>query len=198
MLDRISVIGIRIPNIRRMKDDERNPIMKAKVEALVQKLRDPEMNYNVAFVRHLNRQARNPDKTVLEVRFGSSEQANSIRQNFVKKRNDAEFEDINITPTVRLATRVRIEILLAIIKVLKNQDSTISKAQCLQYVAKPILKIFRKDEHGNEFSRVMTFIDAVLYVKENSLEHHLDLQRAYQRAGSAFRGTMSQHFVLMA
>lgn len=198
MLDRLNIIGIRIQNIKGMKDEERNPIMKQKVESLVSKLREEGQEIEVVFVRHLNRQARNPENTVLEVRFKSEQQAGFVRANFIKKKESPDFENINITPTVRLATRVRVELIQAVARVIKQEDSMVSKTQCLQFVPKPILKVFRKDRRGTEYSTVMTFIDCVVWVMENDLEKKLDLKWAYKRAGSAFKGTLNQHFVLMS
>ena len=44
----------------------------------------------------------------------------------------------------------------------------------------------------------MTFIEAVCWVKENDYCNTIKLGRAYERAGSAFRATMTQNFVLMS
>jgi hypothetical protein len=197
MMDRITIIGIRIPNIRRMKDAERVSTMKSKVEGFLSKLKDEGQRIDVIFVRHLNRQARNPENTVLEVRLGNGEQALSVRNKFVKVRDETEWENFNITPTVRLATRVRIEILQAVSKVVKAKDTSVSRTQCLQFVNKPVLKVFRKDDRGNEYFRVMSFIDSVVWIIENEFEKQLDLRKAYQKAGSNFRSTITQHFVIM-
>jgi hypothetical protein len=146
----------------------------------------------------LNRKSRFPDNTVLEVRFQNETQAKSIRANYVKVRDSEDLENFNITPTVRLATRVRVEILQAVSKLMRQQDSSVSKVHCLQFVPKPVLKVFRKDVRGNEFPIVMSFIDCVLWALENDLEKSLDLKKAYQKAGSAFKGRMPQHFVVMS
>lgn len=198
MQDRLTIIGIRIPNINKMKDAEKNPAMKSKVEELVTKLKDHDKDCEVIFIRHLNRQAKRPENTVLEVRFKDERQAGMVRSNFIKNRESSDLENINITPTVRLATRVRVEILQSISDVIKRHDGSVVKIQCLQFVAKPILKVYRKGPRGEEYVKVMTFIDSVIWIKENALDDQLNLRKAYQRAGSAFRGTMGQHFVVMS
>jgi hypothetical protein len=198
MLDRLTVLGIRIPNIRRMKDQDRIQMMRQKVEELFDKLKEEGQVYEIIFVKHLNRQARNPDNTVLEVRLGDSKQAGDIRSKFIQKRTSSEWENYNITPAVRLSTRVRVELLQAIGRVIKADDETVSRTQCLQFVPRPVLKVYRKDSRGNEFHRIMTFIDCVIWVMENNLEKSLDLKKAYERAGSNFSGTLAQHFVLMS
>jgi len=198
MLDRLTIIGIKIQDLGRMKDDERNPLMKSKVEETIKKIVDDDQEFEVVFVRHLNRQSRSTDFTILEVRFKSEKQAADVRSSFIKKRNSAGLENINITPTVRLATRVRIEILQAIGIAMKKEDSSVTKTQCLQFVPKPVLKVFRSDSRGQEYSRVMTFADCIIWTLENDAEKSLGLKKAYDRAGSAFRGLMSQHFVIMA
>ena len=50
---------------------------------------------------------------------------------------------------------------------------------------------------GTEVTRSMSFIEAVCWVKEQGLLNVVDLKKARERAGSSFRGTMAQHFVLM-
>jgi hypothetical protein len=198
MLDRITILGIRIKNINKMRDAERNPLMRSKVEEFISQFKEKDQEYQIEFVRHLNRKSRFPDNTVLEVRFRDEAQARSIRTNYIKIRDNSDLDNFNVTPTVRLATRVRIEILQAVSKLVRQHDSSVSKVHCLQFVSKPVLKVFRKDVRGNEYPTVMSFIDCVIWTLENDLEKSLDLRKAYQKAGSAFKGRMSQHFVIMS
>ena len=105
---------------------------------------------------------------------------------------------MNINPVVRLSTRVRVEILHSVVDLYKRHDPTVVRAMCLQYIPKPVIKIIRKSAGGTEFARTMTFIEAVCWVKENDYCNAIKLGRAYERAGSAFRATMTQNFVLMS
>jgi len=198
MLDRLTISGIQIQNIRRMKDIERNPLMRTKVEEAINMFKEEDLEFQIAFIRHLNRQARKPDDTVLEVRFKDSKQAASVRSSYIKKKDDPTLDGLFITPTVRLATRVRVEVLQAIARLVKKEDSTVTKTQCVQFIPKPILKVFRKDSNGSEYFRTMTFIDSVVWVKENDVEKKLDLTKAYRRAGAAFKGILAQNFVIMS
>jgi len=202
MLDRLTIMGIKITDVRKMKEAEKIPIMKSKLEELLQKLKEEGQAFEVVFVRHLNRQSkgqnRNQDYVIMEARFASAKQASDIRTNFIKKRNAPGLDGINITPAVRLSTRVRIELMQAVATELKKSDREITKTQCVQFVPKPVLKIFRNDSRGNEYSRIMTFSDCVVWVIENDAEKRLNLTKAYECAGSAFRGMMPQHFVIMS
>ena len=123
-------------------------------------------------------------------------QAKLLRAAFVEKQMSLP-EKINVTPVVSLATRVRVEMLHSIASLYMRQDSTVTKALCLQYLPKPVIKVVRKNHAGIEVSRTMTFIEAICWVKSESLTRSLDLRKAYDRAGASCRGTLSQHFVLM-
>ena len=102
-----------------------------------------------------------------------------------------------MTPVVRLATRVRVEMMHSISNLYMRRDPTVVKALCLQYLPKPVIKTVRKNHAGVEISRTMTFIEAICWVKVEGLSTSVDLRKAYERAGASFRGTLNQHFVLM-
>lgn len=104
---------------------------------------------------------------------------------------------INITPVVRVATRVRIEMLHSIAQLLKRRDPTVISSMCVQYIPKPVIKVVRRTYAGLQNTRSMSFIEAVSWVKEQGLERFVDLSKAYDRAGATFRSTMAQTFVLM-
>ena len=67
----------------------------------------------------------------------------------------------------------------------------------MQYIPKPVIKIIRRSAGGVEFARTMTFAEAVCWVKEEGHGAAINLSKAYERAGSAFRGTLTQTFVLL-
>jgi len=197
MLDRVTVVGLSIPGLFEMRDNDKIEPMRERLQELFDYLADEGQKFEAGYVRHLNRQLRGRRTAVIEVRLGSEKQAGELRTNFIKKRDNRELNGVNIIPSVRLATRVRVEILHAIGNVIKSKDSTVTKTQCLQFIPKPILKITREDPRGHEFVRSMTFIEAIVWIKENGHEKLVDLQKAYDRAGSAFRGVLSQSFVIM-
>jgi len=135
---------------------------------------------------------------VIEAKFAAEKQAIDFRANFVKRKKESgEFDNLNIMPVVRLATRVRVEMMQAIARCLKQKDSTIDRAFCAQFVPKPLIKIVRKDRSGNELIRHMSFLESVSWLKENNMDKVVDMSKAYIKAGSAFRGTLQQTFVVL-
>ncbi len=93
--------------------------------------------------------------------------------------------------SVSLSTRVRVDIMKAMAK--KISDKTMT-AHVAAYSSRPILHVRQvgKPESAN---RAYTFIDAVL--NYGGSVNQLDLDEAYRRAGSAFRGQLEQHFVVL-
>ena len=130
------------------------------------------------------------------MKLADAKQAKELRNEFVKKQKSLA-EKINITPVVRLATRVRVEIMHSIAQLVARSDSTVTKAMCVQFIPKPVIKVVRRSFAGIESARSMTFTEAVCWVKQQGLERALDLRKAYERVGAAFRGTRAQHFVLL-
>ena len=195
-LNKVSVSGLVIEGIQTMTESDRIQAMRAKVQEVIDLVKEPEQVFEIQFVRHLNRTARGQKFADVEVKFGDVSQAKTFRDNFVKKRKTLP-EKINVTPVVRLATRVRVEIMFAICTQLKRHDPSIIRAMCLQYVPKPVIKTVSKTASGGESVRTMTFVDAIRWVKANGYIGRLDLNKAYDRAGASFRGTLAQNFVLM-
>ena len=196
MLNKITISGVAIENITNMDEQRKIRVMRSKVEEIFDLLKEPNQEFEIQFVRHLNNQVRGQKTSVLEVRLPDAKQAKDIRQEFVKKSKSLK-EKINITPVVRLATRVRVEIMHSVCEAMKKQDKSITKANCLQFVPKPVIKVTRKMASGAESTQTMSFIDAVNWVYANGLEQTIHLGKARARAGASFRGTLAQHFVLL-
>ena len=194
MLNRITISGVEIENLGNMTETEKIRAMREKVTGICESLKEEGQEFEIQFVRHLNNQVRGQKYSVIEVKFPDAKQAKEIRAAFVKKRKSLS-DKINISPVVRLATRVRIEIMHAVCDALKRIDTTISRANCLQFVPKPVIKYTRKSATGNETTRTWTFIDAVTWAKDNA--DVVDLKKARERAGATFRGTLAQHFVIL-
>ena len=121
---------------------------------------------------------------------------------FIAARNSGgeaatSLSGINVAPVVRLATRVRVEIMRAIADQMKKMDKTIAKAFCLQFVPRPIIKIIRKNAAGVELTRTKSFIEAVCWAKEEDLIDVIDWKPANDRAGSSFAGRKPQFFVVL-
>ena len=196
MLNRVTISGLVIPDLFKMSDSDKIKAMKSKVMETIDLVKEQEQIFEIVFVRHLNRQVRGQKSAVVEAKFASEQQAKTFRAQFVKHYATYK-EKFNVTPVVRLATRVRIEIMHSVCTLLKRQDPTIARANCLQFIPKPVIKILRKSTAGTETTRTMTFIEAVCWIREQSLTKVIDLKKAYDRAGASFRGTLAQHFVLM-
>ena len=196
MLNRVTISGVIIEGLFSMRDTDKVDAMKTKVREIINQLKDEGQEFQVLFVRHLNKQKRGQSSAVIEVRFSDEKQAKLFRSMFVKKQKELP-EKINVTPVVRLATRVRVEMMHSISNLYMRHDSSISRCLCLQYLPKPVIKTVRKNSAGVEMSRTMTFIEAICWVKAEGLTRSLDLKKAYDRAGASFRGTLNQHFVLM-
>ena len=119
-----------------------------------------------------------------------------MRSEFVKKRK-ALTEKVNITPVVRLASRVRVEMMHSIAATIKRLDPSVERAMCLQYAPKPVIKVVRKTAAGAEVTKTMSFTESITWVKVNGLENRIDWSKAHDRAGASFRGTLAQIFVLL-
>ena len=200
MLNRLTMTGITLEGLDKMTSEERIKAIKDKVDEIIGIVKKDDKVYKVVFVKHLNPQVRGQQKAAIEVKLESEKQASDLRADFVQQRKDKNPdlpEKMNISPVVRLATRVRIEILHSVTNLLLRHDSTIIRAMCLQYIPKPVIKIIRRSAGGNEYARTMTFAEAVCWVKEEGYTSSIGLSRAYERAGSAFRGTLTQSFVLL-
>ena len=201
MLNRVIFSKVNMPNLANLTDEARLNAIKGRINEIIESVKSPDKQYKILFVKHLNHRVRGQKKGVIEVKLESPQQAADLRADFVKMQKESEEDRatrMNINPVVRLSTRVRVEILHSVVDLYKRHDPSVVRAMCLQYIPKPVIKIIRKSAGGTEFARTMTFIEAVCWVKENDYCNTIKLGRAYERAGSAFRATMTQNFVLMS
>jgi hypothetical protein len=182
MLNWVVVNGIRIPNISRMTENEKVPLMKTKVKELAVELTSGTegegQEWEVVFVRDLNKQRRGLDSTIIESKFASEKQALEFRKNYTEKKSSKQYEGLIVTPSVRLATRVRVEIMFAICNLLTQHDKTILRTTCVQYVPRPMIKISRKIGE-QESVKMMSFVEAVSWVKESEPEKVIHLGKAH-------------------
>ena len=195
MLNRVTVSGVDLPELQTAQEGDRVKIMKDKIAELFDLIKSPDQTYEVVFVRHLNRQKRGAKYAVIEVKLADAKQAQEIRSGFVKKRKELP-DKLNVSPVVRLATRVRIEIMHAIADLFKKYDRSVTSAYCLQYIPKPVIKLIRKSA-GVESSRTVSFCDAISWVQDQNLLDVIDLRKARERAGPSLTSTLSQHFVIL-
>jgi hypothetical protein len=133
---------------------------------------------------------------MVEVRLNSVEAAVGVRKAYAEKRKEGEgliLGKLYMSNSVTLSTRVRIDILKAIAKKITNPKES---AYVAAYSSRPILHVRTKNEKGEEtMNRAYTFTDAIIRYGQNLVKQ--DLEEAYKRAGTAFRGQLEQHFVVL-
>jgi len=130
---------------------------------------------------------------MVEVRLDKVEFASSIRRAFAEKSKSklltGDFEQLFITNSVNLATRVRIDVMKAIAQKVASDRV---KTYVVGFVSRPVLHV-KKLTDGSQTT--FTFVDSILAY--GNLIRPADLSTAYKRAGVAFDGQMQQNFVLM-
>ena len=203
-LDRVIFTGMYIEGFYRMSGEEKIEIMKSKTQALVHKVMGAE-DIRIEFVNQVNKSARSGPVT-MNARFNSGEAAKLFRGKFARMMKDHnrdgtmpnEYRGINVMPSQRLATRVRIDIMRSIADYIMEETDGKARAFVIAHIPKPILKveIARK---GATYTRSLEFTEAIEYVRihhDRSLRG-LKLHQAYARAGSAFKRNLQQYFVIL-
>jgi len=134
---------------------------------------------------------------MVEIKLDKPENALAIRKAFAIKRKEkslpTNLDTIFITNCVNLATRVRIDILKAIARRITNKDD---QAYVSGFISRPMMHI--KKAGAPTTSRPLqsfTFTDAVS--RFSNLLKKEELMTAYERAGIAFSGQLSQTFVVL-
>ena len=153
----------------------------------------PDFNGEIGFINQGKNNGR--DIPMAEVKLGSVEEATSIRKAFAEKRKEGDGKSVGrlyVSNSVSLSTIVRIDILKAMAKKLSNNKEA---AHVAAYSSRPILHVKAQGAGKDQTTRAFTFIDAI--IKYGGILTKADLDEAYKRAGSAFRGQMEQHFVVL-
>jgi len=153
----------------------------------------PDFDGKIGFINQGKNNGR--DIPMVEVKLPTVEIAIGLRKAFAEKRKENDGKALGklyVANSVSLSTRVRIDILKAIAKKLTN---TKDSAHVASYSSRPILHVKTAVPSGEPQNRAYTFIDAV--ARYGGVLVQQDLDEAYRRAGSAFRGTMEQHFVVL-
>jgi hypothetical protein len=203
--DRFVITGIYIPGFYRLREMEARI---AKMKSAVQSVVDLVMgdgNLKAEFVTQVNRSSRS-GPVVINVRMQNAEAARNFRTTFAKKMKDYnkdgsvpnELRGVNVHPVQRLATRVRIDVLRSLADVIKEDSDDRVSAYVISHIPKPVMKVeIRMKE--KTYTRTFSYTEAIEYVRLNhdSKLKTLKLHQAYARAGSSFRGSMEQIFVVM-
>jgi hypothetical protein len=125
---------------------------------------------------------------IMEIKLGSKESALNIKRIFRDlKRDDIRIEDdMYVTNNYTQATRVRIEIMRAIVKKCATEED---RMFLNQYCNRPFVRVTNT---RTRIEKVMTFTDLVQNYGCRVEDKDLDL--AYKRAGKKFKGQMGQIF----
>jgi hypothetical protein len=132
---------------------------------------------------------------MVEVRLNSVEVAVEVRKAFAEKRKEGDGKTLRrlyMSNSVTLSTRVRVDIMKAISKKVTNSKDS---AYVAAYSSRPILHVRSQGKSGEVTNRAYTFIDSI--IKFGKVLLRSDLDDAYRRAGTAFRGQLEQHFVVL-
>lgn len=152
---------------------------------------DNSIKGRILFVNHGKRQGR--DIPMVEVKLESRETALKIRKAFVaKKRSGHDFGRLHLANSVTLATRIRSDVMRAI----SAQFSVEGKLDMFvsTYSSRPVLHV--KETYQDQVrAYALTYADAVAKYGDQLDEQYLN--DAYRKVGSAFKGQLEQHFLVL-
>ena len=206
-LDRVTITGVKIENFHKSAEHEKPAAMKAAVNSIIALVTSEadKTNRTVVFTRHRNKHIRNAQTVVIEARFQDSKQGVAFRKDFVatykRLKADGQLPDeltgVSVFPVQTLATRVRACLLQSMARVVDEATGPNITAYCQQFNTRPTLKIITKLNGDNTSYQTFGFVDAILKLKSNNDLHRVFLNDAYQKAGSNFKGTLEQNFVVL-
>jgi hypothetical protein len=154
----------------------------------------PDFDGDIGFINQGKSNGR--EIPMVEVRLKSVDVAAAIRKAYAEKRKEGDGSSMGrlyMSNSVTLSTRVRIDILKSISKKITNEKES---GYVAAYSSRPILHVRTKTGKGDEvINRAYTFTDAIIRFGETLKKQ--DLDEAYKRAGTAFRGQLEQHFVVL-
>jgi hypothetical protein len=189
--DRIIMTGLTSSNPPPRDKAQRSQWIRQIVVDMIKSFK-PDFDGKIGFVN----QGKNNGKEIpmVEVKLGSIESAASIRKAFAEKRKEGDGKSLGrlyVANSVTLSTRVRIDVMKAIArKISKGSEA----AHVAAFSSRPILHV-KSIGSGDSNIRAFTFIDAI--IRYGAVLVQADLDEAYRRAGSAFRGQLEQHFVVL-
>jgi len=158
------------------------------------KMVKPDFNGTLGFVNQGKSSGK--DIPMVEIRLNSVEAAIGVRKAYAEKRKEGDGNSLGklyMANSVTLSTRVRVDIMKAVAKKVTNAKES---AYVAAYSSRPILHVRTKNAKGEELvTRSYTFTDSIIRYGHMLLKQ--DLEEAYKRAGTAFKGQMEQHFVVL-
>jgi len=190
--DRIIMTGLTSKSPAPADRHKRNEWMRTLVVDTIKRFK-PDFDGRIVFIN----QGKNNGKEIpmVEAKLASVEAATAVRKSFAEKRKENDGKALGklyIANSVSLSTRVRVDIMKAIAKKVSNDKES---AHVAAYSSRPILHVKTNQARGDPISRAYTFIDAVIRFGKNLVRD--DLGEAYRRAGTAFKGQMEQHYVVL-
>ncbi len=113
------------------------------------------------------------------------------------KRIAPDLVDLQVITVVRLATRIRLDIVKSITA---RIESGTEVAYVPNFLPRPIMHIKRKSAEGEATGsrahiKTLTFVDSI--TEYGGLVGKGDLAKAYEKAKDHFKGMMSQHFMVL-
>jgi hypothetical protein len=190
--DRIVITGLTSSSPPPVDKDQKKAWLRNLVMEAITKVK-PDFSGVLGFINQGKSNGR--DMPMVEVRLNSVEAAVEVRKAFAEKRKEGDGKSLGrlyMSNSVTLSTRVRVDIMKAISKKISNAKDS---AYVAAYSSRPILHVRTQGKAGEVTNRAYTFIDSI--IKFGRVLMRCDLDDAYRRAGTAFRGQLEQHFVVL-
>ena len=205
-MNKVVVSGLSIPEMWSEGKDWKDRVAMIKENVLeLFKFVDPANKYDIGFVKHLNQRLK-ASRQIVEVTLETEKQGRGIRKALsgqIKIWKNTKFPEcmngVSISPSLTIATRVRIAILKAIAAAIKKKSDDYN-AWVIQHVARPVLKIEKKTKNGETQENSFGFTQSIAYMMRELPECKLsrqDLFDAYTIAGKRFGPEIGHFFVLM-
>jgi hypothetical protein len=190
--DRIVITGLTSTIPQPMDKELRKTWLRNLVLDVIKKVK-PDFDGTLGFINQGKSNGR--DMPMVEVRLNSVEVATGVRKAFAEKRKEGDGKSLGrlyMSNSVTLSTRVRVDIMKAISKKIASSNES---AYVAAYSSRPILHVRSTGTNGEVINRAYTFIDSIIRFGKVLLR--CDPDEAYRRAGTAFRGQIEQHFVVL-
>jgi len=194
-LDRIVFSGVAIEKLQGTAA-EKIPILKDSFFKIVAAILDinegsEEPVPEIMFVSHLNPQIKSVYR-VIEARFETKQIAAGIREAFSKKYKESRrtgtiadsLKGVGVNLSVTRETKVRIEVLKALAKIVDGNTDASCSAFVLQYMPRPMLKVVIRKGETQTYARTYGFTEAIEFVRASYPINDQDLFQAYSKAGN--------------
>ena len=205
-MNKVVVMGLEIPDLWENDD------WKVRIGHIKDAIADlfnfinPGVDYKLGYVKHLNAKLR-AARQIIEVTLETEKNGKSIRKAYADKvklwREKKQFPDrmdgVSITPSLTLATRVRIAMLKAVAKMMREEFEE-TEAWVIQHVARPVLKIEQKDRDGKKILTSYGFAQSLAYIQKEMPEYKFSDQQlfdAYMIAGTRFGPEIGHNFIIL-